>query len=81
MSLAARGYQVAGAKVSVTYPLINFNLQIFFEDALDWQHRLSRAGASVPFGNYYEFGVFRGDTIVTFYRALERFQKKTGLWA
>lgn len=73
--LLMRRFQVARTGICTTYPIINFNLQLFFEDALRWQYTLSRQGSNIPFGNYYEFGVYRGDTMLTFHRALKAFSR------
>ena len=72
--LFMRRLQVARTEAFTTCPIPNFNLQLFFEDALMWQHTLSKQGSNIPFGSYYEFGVYRGDTMITFHRALKAFK-------
>lgn len=72
-NLIMRQLQIARTEIFTTYPVINFNLQLFFEDALKWQYNLARQGSNISFGNYYEFGVYRGDTMITFHRALKSF--------
>lgn len=71
VNLLARKLQIARTEICTTYPLINFNLQLFFEDALKWQHKLEQVGSGISLGNYYEFGVYRGETMLTFHRALK----------
>lgn len=69
--LFARLIQRTRTAITSTYRLPNFNLQLFFEDALQWHNSLDRQGAGISLGHYYEFGVYRGDTFRTFHRALK----------
>jgi hypothetical protein len=79
LRLVARQFQRLRTACTSPYPLANFNLQLFFEDALRWQNGLERQGAPIALGHYYEFGVYRGDTMWTFYRALKAVSRTTRL--
>jgi len=79
LRLIARLGQRARTAVTTTYPLANFNLQLFFEDALRWQNNLERQKTGIRLGQYYEFGVYRGGTFLTFHRALKAVRTTTGL--
>lgn len=79
LRLLGRRLQVARTAMSTTYPLPNFNLQLFFEDAIRWQNQLEQQGANIFLGNYYEFGVYTGTTMLTLHRALRAVSRTTRL--
>ena len=55
------------------------SLATWFLRALRIQHRLSLGGWGAPNGNYYEFGVGRGRTMLRFLKALKLYCKLAGL--